>query len=248
MELNPKRHGRKVSHMPSMAGDGANVLDLSMDSQNNTECNIADKAKKGRTQRSQNKKQATKIDSDLKIVAEMSSDSECQKFEKTKNSKQIESDLELQLHLKTKVESSKDDLVSDLDKHRVLLIENGSEKKRVNAITKKLQKANRRGKAHKKEVREQKENDIPVVAKGVPTPKGKPGKSVCILDKQIKENKQALLDLLEQARKCVETSESSHDSEMEMPTCKLNEKKKRLSTKMCLKQTINKVHSKLDKE
>ena len=127
-----------------------------------------------------------------------------------------------------------------------MLIQNGSEKKRVDAVTKKLQKANKKI-SRKKEVRvEQKENDIPVVAKGVPTPKGKPGKSVCILDKQIKENKQALLDLLEQARKCVETSKSSDNSEIEMPTCKLNEKKKRLSTKKCLKQTINKVCSKLD--
>ena len=81
-----KKTGRKVSHMPSMAGDGANVLDLSMESQNNTEHNIVGKMKQSRTQRSQNKKQATKIDSCLEIVAEMSGDSDGQKFEKTKNS------------------------------------------------------------------------------------------------------------------------------------------------------------------
>ena len=167
--------------MPGMAGDGADVLDLSMESQNNTEHNVVGKMKKSRTQRSQNKEQAAKIDSDLKIVAEMSGDSDGQKFEKIKNSKQIETGLELELNLKTRAESSKDDLDSDLDKCRVLLIQNGSEKKRVDVIANKLQKANKKEKSHKKEVRvEQKENDIPVPAKGVPTPKGKPSKSVCI--------------------------------------------------------------------
>ena len=61
--------------MPSMAGDGANVLDLSMENTNNTEHNIVGDTKKNRTQRSQNKKQTAKGDSDLKIVAG-------QKFEK----------------------------------------------------------------------------------------------------------------------------------------------------------------------
>ena len=88
-ETKSKKTGRKVSHMPSMAEDGANVLDLSRESQNNTEHNIVRKAKKGRTQRSQNKKQATKIDSDLKTVAEMSGDSDGKKFKKTKNLKQM---------------------------------------------------------------------------------------------------------------------------------------------------------------
>ena len=65
----------------------------------------------------------------------------------------------------------------------MLLVQNGSEKKKIDDIARKLQKANRKEISHKKEVRvEQKENDIPVVEKGVPTPKGKPGKSVHILD------------------------------------------------------------------
>ena len=101
-------------------------------------------------------------------------------------SKRIQSVLELELKLKTQMESSEDDLDSNLDKHRVLLVQNVSEKKKVDVVAKKLQKANRKEIPNKKEVRsEQKENDIPMVAKGVPTPKGKPGKSVHILDEQI---------------------------------------------------------------
>ena len=101
-----KKTGRRVSHMPCMAGGGASVLGLSRDDQNNTEHNVVDKTKKSRTLRSQNKKQAAKIDSELKIVAEMSGDSNGQKFEKIENSKQNESGLELELNLKTRVESS----------------------------------------------------------------------------------------------------------------------------------------------
>ena len=41
-----KRTGRKVNHMPSMAGDGANILDLSMENINNTEHNVVGKGKK----------------------------------------------------------------------------------------------------------------------------------------------------------------------------------------------------------
>ena len=88
-----KKTDRKVSNMLGMAGAGTNVLDLSMESQNNTEHNVVGKMKKGRTQRSQNKKQAAKIDSDLEIVAEISSDSDSQKFEKkTKQNKKFKTD------------------------------------------------------------------------------------------------------------------------------------------------------------
>ena len=70
-----------------------------MESQNNTEHNVVGKTKKSITQSSKNKKQAAKIDSE--IVAEMSSDSDGQKFKKT-NLKQIGLGLELELNLKTK--------------------------------------------------------------------------------------------------------------------------------------------------
>ena len=81
------------------------------------------------------------------------------------------------------------------------------------------------------------------------SPNGKPGKSLKILDDQIKENEQALLHLLEQARKCVESSESSEDDiEVEMPKYKSDQRKVKSSRKNKLKQTINKVRSKLDVE
>ena len=145
-----KKTGRRVSHMPDMAGDGTSVLGLSRENQNNTEHNVVGKTKKSRTLRSQNKKHAAKIDSDLEIVAEMSGDSDGQKFEKIKNSKQNESGLELELNLKTRVESSEDDLDSDLDKHRVLLVQNGSEKKKIDAVAKKITKKQTERKYHTK--------------------------------------------------------------------------------------------------
>ena len=80
----------------------------------------------------------------------MSSDGDGQKFEKVKNPKQNESGLELELNLKTRVESSEEDLDSELDKCRVLLVQNGSEKKKVDAVTRKLQKANKKEMSHKK--------------------------------------------------------------------------------------------------
>ena len=46
----------------------------------------------------------------------------------------------------------------------------------------------------------------------------------------------------------METSDSSDESELELPRSMIKENKKRLSTKKCLKQTINKVRNKLEGE
>ena len=228
-----------------MARDGTNMLDLSMENNTINNQNIAGVTKKNKTQRSQDKKRTTKFDSDLEIVGQLSGNSDGLKFKK--DSKLPE--LELESNLKTSVESSEDDLDSDLDRCKVLLVQNGSEKKWVETVTNKLKKVNKNEKPHKKEVRDQKENDKPLAEKGSDAPKGKPRKSVRILDEQIKENEQARLALLEQARKCVETSESSEDDlEIEVPKCKANQKKKRFSKRSKLRQTINKVCSKLDDE
>ena len=156
-----KKTGKKVSHKPSMAGDGTNMLDLSMENNTINEQKIAGVTKKNRTQRSQNKKRTTKVDSDLKIVGEVSGDSDGLKLKKDSKLPT----LELELNLKTSVESSEDDLDSDLDRHRVLLVQNGSEKKQVETITNKLKKVNKNDKPHKKEVRGQKENDRPLAEK-----------------------------------------------------------------------------------
>ena len=84
---------------------------------------------------------------------------------------------------------------------------------------------------------------------GTVAEKGKPGRSIRILDDEIKENEQALLRLLEQARKCVASSESSEDDiEVELPKHRTNAKKEKLSRKNKLQQTINKVRTKLDAE
>ena len=88
-----------------------------------------------------------------------------------------------------------------------------------------------------------KRNDNQLVGIEGDTPKGKPGKSVKNLNEQIKENEQALLKLLEQAGRCVESSESSEDDKY-----KASQKKKSLGRKNKLKQTINKVCSKLNEE
>ena len=86
-------------------------------------------------------------------MGELSGDSDDLKFKK--DSKLPE--LELELNLKTSMESSEDDLDSDLDRHKVLLVQNGSEKKWVETVTNKLKKVNKNKKPHKKEVRDQKE-------------------------------------------------------------------------------------------
>ena len=46
-----------------------------------------------------------------------------------------------------------------------------------------------------------------------------------MLDRKIKENEQVLMELLEQACKCVETSESSENSEVELPLEKIRKRK-----------------------
>ena len=65
---------------------------------------------------------------------------------------------------------------------------------------------------------------------------------------QIKENKQALIKLLEQARKCVESSDSSDDSEVELSRNMIKEKKEKAKYQEMLQQTINKVHNELEAE
>ena len=80
-----------------MAGDGDNILDLSMESECVTsKSNIAG-TKETRTLRSQARKKTAKIDSDLEIVDELSEDSDGIKFDKTHKVP----DLELNLNLKT---------------------------------------------------------------------------------------------------------------------------------------------------
>ena len=106
-------------------------------------------------------------------------------------------------------------------------------------------------KKKRKEVRaHQKENNTPDNCKATKSgeKKGKPGKSINMLDMQIKENEQALMKLLEQARKCVKTSESSNDSNVELPTDMYGKRKERLSTRKKVRKTINKVCSKLERE
>ena len=85
-----------------------------------------------------------------------------------------------------------------------------------------LQKKKREVRAH------QKENYTPDDHKTNKSgeKKGKPGKLVNMLDMQIKENEHALMRLLEQARKCVETSESSDDSNVAKKKRKAKHQKK----------------------
>ena len=63
--------------------------------------------------RSSTKQKQRKIDSDLEIVDELSGDSDGVKFSKNVKVPRVE------LSLKTSIDSSEDDLDSDLDHHRV---------------------------------------------------------------------------------------------------------------------------------
>ena len=130
-----KMTGKKVSHMPSMVVDGVNVFNLSMDIDNNQNSIIAGKTKKTRSQRAQ-KKIVAKVDSDLEILAWLSGDSDGQKFQKSSMG-YLEQNVDLDMNLKTTVESSEDDLDSDLDKCRIILATNSLEKKRVETVIRK---------------------------------------------------------------------------------------------------------------
>ena len=102
------------------------------------------------------------------------------------------------------------------------------EKKKVKSVANKVKNATRKEK--KREVRaHQKENCTPDDCKANKSgeKKGNPGKSVTMLDTQIKENEQALLRLLEQAHKSIETSESSDDSNVELPANMYKKKKRK---------------------
>ena len=86
------------------------------------------------------------------------------------------------------MESSEDNLDSDIDKRRVVLSQKNSERKMVEAVAKKIKGYNKRTSQRKNEVRvDTKENDVPVRAEFDQLPKGKPGKLVRILDEQIKK-------------------------------------------------------------
>ena len=144
----------------------------------------------------------------------------------------------MELSLKTSIDSSKDDLDSDLDHCRVLVMKNGSEEIKMETIMNKLKKIQKKGKPQSNEVRVQheKENFKDTEEIMANAPKGKPGKSGQILDDQIKENEQALFRLLEQAHKCVESSESSEENfEVEMPKYKSDQRKVKYSRKNKLK-------------
>ena len=66
-----KKTGKRLVTCPARS----NILDLSMDIDNNQNNIIVGKTKKTRSQRAQ-KKVAAKVDSDVKILAELSGDSD----------------------------------------------------------------------------------------------------------------------------------------------------------------------------
>ena len=96
----------------------------------------------------------------------------------------------MELSLKTSIDSSKDDLDSNLDRRRVLVMKNGPEQKNMDTITNKLKNIQKRGKTLNKKARakQEKENSKEVVEAGAISLKGKSGRSIKILDEQINEN------------------------------------------------------------
>ena len=150
-----KKSGKKVAHEPGISGDGSSILDLSMDNTCAINDNIVSGVKEVRTLRSNAKKKQKKIDSDLEIVEEFSEDSDGLKFNKDPKVP----NMELNLNLKTSIDSSEDDLDSDLDQCRVLVVKNGSKQKRVEMVTNKLKNVRKRGKPQSKQVRVQQEKE-----------------------------------------------------------------------------------------
>ena len=134
----PKKLTKKIAHKPGMSGDGGNILDLSMDNKLNVNDTIVSGKKETRTLWSSTKQKQKKIESDLKIVEELSGDSDGLKFNKNVKVPKME------LSLKTSIDSSKDDLDSNLDCCRVLVMKNGSEQKKVETITNKLKNVQKR--------------------------------------------------------------------------------------------------------
>ena len=241
----PKKSLKNFSHKPGMAGDGGNALDLSTEVKQDINDSVILGKRETRILRSSTKQKQRKIDSDLEIVDELSGDSDGVKFSKNVKVPRVE------LSLKTSIDSSEDDLDSDLDRHRVLIMKDNQEQKGIGSVSNKLKRIQKKD-SKAKEVRVYRDKENKKEHKEIvdDAPKGKSGKSVKILDEQIKENEQALLQLLEQARKCVESSEASdNDLEVELPTFKSNQRKTNKSSgKDKLKKTINKVRAKLDAE
>ena len=131
--------------MPNMAGDGMNPLNLSMEiDEKINKTSVA--GKQGKTNRIERQpKNVPKVDSDLEIVAELSGDSDGLKFQKplcASGKQTVESDSDI----KTTIESSEDDLDSDIERRRLVVMSNIPEKKKIESVAKKLQKTEKNGK------------------------------------------------------------------------------------------------------
>ena len=126
--------------MPSMAGDGLSPINLAVENKSNVDqSSITGKQKRMVIVKKQQKPKP-KVDSDLKIVAELSGDSDGQKFHKTLPNK-LKTSVDTDSETKTSVESSEDDLGSDLEKRRLgpfVLMSNIPEKKRIESVANKM--------------------------------------------------------------------------------------------------------------
>ena len=100
--------GKKVCHMPSMAGDGIHPINLAVENKSNVDKSYVTGKQKRTVVIKKQQKCTPKVDSDLKIVAELSGDSDGQKFHKSLPNKP-KSAIYTDSEIKTSVESSEDD-------------------------------------------------------------------------------------------------------------------------------------------
>ena len=232
--------------MSDMVVDGSEsheLLDLSLSNKGDARSVIVGKPSKGRVAKSQ---KMSKVDSDLEILSELSGDSDGIKFNRPRGVRSKKSEYLVEESLKTTVESSEDDLDSDLERGARIPVIHNRHKDNVEVATISNKRAGKVDKQTNKKVRVRQTGTSKKKEEKVG--KGKKGKSVGILDTEIRENEEALMNLLEQARKCIESSDSSNSSDVELPIRGRNNKRDKINTKKCLKQTLQKVQSKLDAE
>ena len=207
--------GSRVSHTPDIGGDGDAVHGRNLKSNS-----ISDRKKAKRNK-------LDKIDSDLEIVDEVPGDDEL--------------DTKLVLEVDTGIASSDDDLDVDLN--------NNAEKPQMTNQTVQEKSVPSHKIVIKKCKKEQKPIDVVVskneVISDIPTlehgvPKGKAGKDHRILSNEIRENEQALLQMLKEVNDLsTESSDSSEIERKRVEKCKKDRK---------IKRSLKSIKSKLAEE
>ena len=205
--------GNHVSHTPDIGGDGDAVHERNLKSNSISDRN---KAKRNKLD---------KIDSDLEIVDEVPGDDEL--------------DIKLVLEVDTGIATSNDDLDVDLNNNaeKPQMTNQTVQEKSVPSHKIFIKKCKKKNLIDMVVSKNEVTLDIPTLEHGVP--KGKAGKHHRILSNEIRENEQAVLQMLEEASKL---STKSSDSETERKRVEKQRKERKI------KRSLKSIKSKLAEE